>query len=295
MEKTFAHRSATRLYEINGKEILVPMLEENIYGFKSFDFISGNAETGGLFSESSITTDDFKSIVNDIIGGRNLSFSLALPPFMDLASDESSSQTKEGWKFNDEWNYVHLLNLEGKSFEDIWKNYKSKTRTHIRKAKKSGIETRDATSLDDFKKFYNIYTKVSQNWGYKTPPIPFKLLKNIYKYGSHHVKLSLAIKDDKIIAGLLSFPYAKTVYLYMSSFLPEYGKFNPARLLDCEAIEQACHEGYKYVNFGPSANFKHIKKYKEGFGTEKVEINRYKIYSNLGKMVNKINFTNYQI
>jgi len=79
------------------------------------------------------------------------------------------------------------------------------------------------------------------------------------------------------------------VYIYLSAFLPEYGTFNPTRLLDNELIEQACREGYKYVNFGPSGNLEHIRKYKEGFGPEKVEINRYKIYSNLGKILNKIN------
>ncbi|MGZ7160796.1 MAG: hypothetical protein ACXVHR_10015, partial [Methanobacterium sp.] len=36
IEETYNHRSATRLYNINGKEILVPMLEGNIYFFKTF-------------------------------------------------------------------------------------------------------------------------------------------------------------------------------------------------------------------------------------------------------------------
>ncbi|MGZ7136258.1 MAG: GNAT family N-acetyltransferase, partial [Methanobacterium sp.] len=227
--------------------------------------------------------------VNDIVGGRNLRL------IINLLSRESFPQLKEEWKFKDEWSYTHILNIEGKTFEDIWKNYKSKTRTHIRKAKKSGVETRDANSMDDFKTFYDIYAQVTRNWGYKTPPIPFKLFENLYKYGSDHIKVSLATKDDKIIAGLLSLTYSKTVYLYMSSFLPEYGRFNPARLLDSEMIEQACIEGYKYVNFGPSGNLKHIKQYKEGFGTEKIEINKYKVYSHLGKIINKINFTSYQI
>ena len=287
MEKTYNLSAATRLYHINGKEILVPMLEQNIYGFKTFDFISGNAETGGLFSESEITINDFKSIVNDIVGGRNLSFSLALPPFMKLTSDGSSSPIKEEWKVKDEWNYVHMLKLESRDFEQIWKNYKSKTRTSIRKAKKSGVETRDATSLNDFKTFYDFYDVASQR-GYHNR-IPFESYYNLYKYASDHVKLSLAIKDEKIIAGLLSLPYSKTFYLYMSAFLPEYGTFNPTSLLYCESIKQACQEGYKYVNLSPSGNLKHIRKYKEGFGAERVEINRYRVYSNLGKILNKIN------
>ncbi|MGZ7108982.1 MAG: lipid II:glycine glycyltransferase FemX [Methanobacterium sp.] len=287
IEKTYNHNSATRLYNINGKEILVPMLEGNIYFFKTFDFIGGNPETGGLFSESEITTDDFKAIVKDIVGGRNLSFSLALPPFMNLSNDGSSSAINEEWNFKNQWNYVHLLDLEGRTFEDIWKNYKSKTRTHIRKAKKSGVETRDANSIDDFKTFYDIYAQASKKRNYHNS-VPFELYYNIYKYAPSNTRLRLAIKDDKIIAGLLSLTYSKTVYLYMGSFLPEYGRFNPARLLDNEAIEKACSEGYKYVNFGPSGNLKHIKQYKEGFGTEKIELNRYRIHSNLGRIVSKI-------
>ena len=287
MEKTFNLRTATRLYNINGKKILVPMLEENIYGFKNFDFISGNAETGGLFSESEITIGDFKSILKDIVGGRNLSFSLALPPFMNLSSDESSSQIEEDWKFKNEWDYVHLLNLEGKDFGDIWKSYKSKTRTSIRKAKKSEIETREANSLNDFKTFYDMYAKASKKVGYHNT-IPFELYYNLYKYAFSNTKLILALKDDKIIAGLLYFTYSKTVYLYMSSFLPEYGTFNPTSLLYNEAIEYACREGYKYVNLSPSGNLNHIRRFKEGFGAEKVEINRYRVHSNFGKTVNRV-------
>ena len=295
MEKTWNYRMATRLYDVNGKEILIPMMKINLFGFKTFEAMPGGNDVGGLFSESDITSDDFKSIVNDIVGGRTLSFSLALPPFKNLTLGKSSSSIKEEWKVKDEWSYIHLLDLEGKDFEDVWKKYNGKTRNHIRKAKKSGLEVRDATSLEDFKAFYGIYAQATKNWGYETPPIPFKLLENLYKYASSHTKLSLAVKDDKIMAGLLSFTYSKTFYLYMNAFLPEYGRFNPTRLLDNVSIEQACQEGYKYFNFGPSGNLEHIKKYKEGFGAEEVEVNRYKVYSNFAKILNNINFTNYRI
>jgi lipid II:glycine glycyltransferase (peptidoglycan interpeptide bridge formation enzyme) len=133
-----------------------------------------------------------------------------------------------------------------------------------------------------------MYAQASKKGGYHNS-IPFELYYNLYKYASRNTKLNLAIKDDKIIAGLLYFSYSKTVYLYMSSFLPEYGRFNPTSLLYNEVIEQACREGYKYVNLSPSGNLKHIKRFKEGFGAEKVELNRYRVYSNLGKILNNIN------
>lgn len=37
----------------------------------------------------------------------------------------------------------------------------------------------------------------------KTPNIPFKLCKNLYEHSSDQIKLRLAIKDDKVISGLI--------------------------------------------------------------------------------------------
>jgi Acetyltransferase (GNAT) domain len=290
VEKTYHNHTATRLYEINGKEILIPIMEANILGFKNFASIPFNTDAGGLFCESDITTDDFKLIVKDIVGGRNLSFFLALSPFMKLSPGKSSSPIQEDWKLNDEFTYTQLLGLEGKNYDYVWNNdFHRKARQKVRKAKKSGVEVRDGTSLVDFKAFYDIYVMASQKWGYETPQIPFKLCKNSYKYASSTTRLKLAIKDDEIIAGTLSFPYAKTFYQFMSVFLPEYGTFNPTSLLYNESIKQACQEGYKYFNCGTSGNLEHIRTFKEKFGAEKVVINRYRVYSNLGKMVSKIN------
>ncbi|MGZ7135898.1 MAG: lipid II:glycine glycyltransferase FemX, partial [Methanobacterium sp.] len=272
MEKTYNYRPATRLYHINDKEILIPMLETNVLGFKYFFQFPEVSDAGGLFSESDITIDDFKLIAKSIIGGRNLRFGLTFPPFMKLSPSKLSSQIKEEWRVKDEFNYTHVLELEGKNYEDIWENdFHQRVRRSIRKAKKSGVEVRESTSLNDFKTFYNIYdTEASQKWGYKTPQIPLKLFKNLYKYGSNHVKLSLAIKDEKTIAGALSLAYSKTVYVFISAFLPEYGAFNPTSLLFNEAIKQACQEGYDYVNFGTSGNLKNVRKFKEKFGAGKV-------------------------
>ncbi|MGZ7096738.1 MAG: peptidoglycan bridge formation glycyltransferase FemA/FemB family protein, partial [Methanobacterium sp.] len=213
MEKTYNYRTATRLYDINGKKILIPMMELNLskYGLKTFASMPGTNDHGGIFSESEITTDDFKAIVNDIVGGRNLSL------YLNLLSYGLSFNITEEWRVKDERSYTHILNLEGKTFEDIWNNYKSNTRKSIRKAKKSGVETRDANSIDDFKTFYDIYAQASKKWGYETPLFPFKLLENLYKYAFNYAKLSLAIKDDKIIAGSLYFAYSKIINGYMSA------------------------------------------------------------------------------
>jgi lipid II:glycine glycyltransferase (peptidoglycan interpeptide bridge formation enzyme) len=268
---------------MNGKTILIPMMEANRHGFKTFSSMPGNFEHGGLFSESEITTNLFKTILKDILGFKNLILHINLS-----SSPELATKIPEEWKVKDEFTSTDLLKLKGKDFEDIWKNYRNNTRRAIRKAEKSGLEIRDGTSLDDFKSFYDIYDESTKKWDMKTPRIPYKLYKNLYKCGSDHVKLRLAVKDDKIVAGLLDLWYSKTIYGYMSAFLGDYGTYNPTSLLFNESIKQACQEGYNYYNFGPSGSLKNIKVFKEGFGTENVEIYRFKVYSNLGKLLSKI-------
>ncbi|MGZ7109569.1 MAG: GNAT family N-acetyltransferase, partial [Methanobacterium sp.] len=146
---------------------------------------------------------------------------------------------------------------------------------------------RNADSSDDFKAFFNIYSIWVRKWG--KAGIAVELLNNLYKYASSNIRLSLATKDDKIIAGQFSFLYSKTLNFYMGAFLPEYGTFNPNRMLHNESIEYACQEGYKYLNMGPSRNIDYIGNFKEEFGAEKVEINKYRVHSNLAKILNKIN------
>jgi Acetyltransferase (GNAT) domain len=297
IEKSFdEYRTATRLYHINGKSILIPMMEKNthgkkIYGFKSFESMPEEG-FGGLFSESEITTNDFRSIVEDIIGSRH-TFYLALSPFENpfenkFSPGKSTTKIKDEWNIKDIGNYTHIINLEGKNFEDIKNNYRKDTKRKIRKAIKSGVEIRDGTSLDDFRAFYNIWSKASQNWEYQETH-SFKFFHNLHKYGSPHVKLSLATKDNKTIAGLISLHYTKTIYHAFMAYKEEYGTFNPTRILFNDSIKQACQEEYKHIDFGSSGKLDGVRRIKEGFRAEKVETKKYLALSNVAKILQKIN------
>lgn len=288
MEKTYNYRTATRLYEINGKEILVPLMKKKKYGFNflsSMPFYSMSFGYGGFFSKSSLSSDEIKNLIHQISSGRNIIFDFTMPPLSGLPLDfEDTSITK----INDYWSYTHILRLN-KNFDYIWKNkFKKRARRAIRKAVKNGVEIRKGDSLDDFKALYDIYSRASQKWGYKNPPISFDFFLNVYKYGSDHVELSLATKDDKIIAGRICFRYSKTVYGYLNAFLPEYGTFNPTSLLISESIKQACDDGFKYVDVGSSGNNLGLKKFKESFGSEIIKTNTFRAYSLVGRMGSNI-------
>lgn len=279
LEETYGYRIATRLYEIEGNEVLIPMMESK----NGFSYISMPLGYGGVFL-SDLASETLSKILKDIVGGRHLFFDLSLPPFFNFSIQEDSA-IKE---VNSEWNYTHVLSLE-KGFEYLWENkFNQKNRNVTRKAEKSSIEILKECSLDDFRKYYKLYAERSKNWGYKPPQHPLKLYEHMYKFGLSNARLRLAIKDDNVIAGIIDFYHGKNVFHWGNASLEKYKGYNPVNLLIKDSIEDACDEGYKYFNFGASGNLEGVRKFKESFGAERVEIKRYRVLSRLGRLASKL-------
>ena len=282
LEETYGYRIATRLYEIEGNEVLVPMMEGKKYGLSYYH--SMPLGYGGIFSTFDIPSEALQKILKDIVGGRRLFFNLSLPPFLSFSIQEDSNIRQ----VDSEWNYTHVLSLE-KGFEYLWKKkFKQTNRTAIRKAEKSDIEVLNENSLQNFREYYELYVETSKRWGYKEPPQPLRLYENMCKFGLPHVQLRLAVKEDNVIAGLVSLYYGKNVFYWISAYLKEYEIYRPANLLLKDSVEQACDDGYKYYNFGASGNLEGVRKFKESFGAERVELKRYRVLSRLGGLVSKL-------
>ena len=282
LEETYGYRIATRLYEIEGNEVLIPLMDCKKYGFRYYD--SMPLGYGGIFPVSNISSETLKMILKYIVGGRHLSFRLSLPPFSNFSIREDSSIRQ----VDSEWNYTHMLPLE-KGFEYLWKNkFKQTNRTAVRKAEKNRIEILNGNSLQDFRGYYQLYADVSKRWGYKKPQHPLRLYENMCKFGLPHVQLRLAIKDDKVIAGLVSFYYSEIVFYCISAYLEEYNIYRPTNLLLKDSIEHACEEGYKYYNFGASGNLEGVRKFKESFGAERVDLKHYVVQSRLGRLAKMV-------
>ncbi len=281
IEQTYGLQIATRLYEINGLEILIPMMKRKKCGFYSYS--SMPMGYGGIFSASDIPPVILKKILKSVIGRRSLLFRLSLPPFSGLLIQEDPYIRR----VDSEWNYTHVLPLE-EGFENIWKNrFRRDLKRGIIKAERNNIEIINKNELKFFKKFYYLYENKAKEWGYKKPPIPLKLFENLYNFGYPHVKLRLAVKDDKPIAGLITFEYGKGIFRWMNASLKAYLKYYPNDLLDKEAIEYACEKGYKYYDFGASGSLEGVRKFKERFGSERVEIKRYIVLSRFGKLISR--------
>ncbi len=274
LEKTYKYRDATILYDLDGKEILIPMMKTKKYGFKFYD--SMPLGYGGIFSYSELSFDNIKEVLTSFLGIDSLQFNLTIPPLSQLNIKEDKL-IKE---IKNKLNYTHILQL-CETFEDIWKKkFKKKNRNAIRKSIKNKLEIVKGNSLNDFKEYYRIYEDASKKWGYNNPPYPFNFFKYLHKYGPSNINLSLAIKNNETIGGLITLSYSKTIFYWGSAYLDDYGQYNPTNLLLCNSIESACQEKYKYFNFGASGNLIGVRKFKESFGAQKVDYKNYNVQPN---------------
>jgi lipid II:glycine glycyltransferase (peptidoglycan interpeptide bridge formation enzyme) len=205
-----------------------------------------------------------------------------MPPLSNLSLDFEDSSIVE---VKDSWNYAHVLPLK-KGFDYIQKNkFNRRARRSIKKAVKNDIEVRKGNSLDDFEDYYYVYSRsAEEKWGYENPPDPFDLYKNMYKYGSNHVDLYLAQKDNEVIAGYITLNYGKNVFMYGGAFLSEYGTLHPSSLLYSHIIESGCNDGYECLNMGSSGDISGVRKFKENFGPEFIKTNKFRAYSMIGRV-----------
>ncbi|GEM_PF-1312545 len=148
------------------------------------------------------------------------------------------------------WEYpsflINLLPGEEKIFENLTKYL----RKNIRRAKKSGVVTREIKTGGDMKKFYECHKLNMHELG--TPPLPFKFFNELFNvFYPKYLGGYLAEYGNKTIAGLILFFYNEGVIAYSGLSKPEYKHLNGLSLIFWEAIKNNCKK-FKYFDFGTS-------------------------------------------
>ncbi len=174
------------------------------------------------------------------------------------------------------WSYA--INIEGKSFDEVFASFSSKGRGHIRKAQKYPfvIKDVDESNLDDFKKITE-HTAERHNHFDRTLDYYKSLLEGFKKENRIRVfvlyldkkkfleefqddksyEMIKAEKEDMIPISCAMFIMDKDVvnYVYSGSF-SKYNSFNASYMIQNEMIKYAVEKGYKVYDFGGiSGNF----------------------------------------
>jgi hypothetical protein len=283
LERTYGYKTATRLYEIDGTEILVPMMKLKWHGF--YNYVSMPMGYGGIFSESEVSAGAIEIIFNNLkqsMGMRSLLCTIFFHPFFAAPIHTDPYIISAGTDMN----YTHILSLGG-GYESIWEgDFTRKNRNVIRKAEKNGVEVFRGTTSSDCESYYRMYLDSADRWKAKARH-SFDLYVELLRHDDN-TKLWLARVEDEIIAGIITMEYSGNIISFGGASLSEYWKYAANNLLYKDAVEYACEKGYEYFDFGQSGELYGVRKFKEVFGAKKVGLRKYVIFSRLGRVGNTV-------
>ena len=206
--------------------------------------------------------------------------------------------------------YVFRLSLKGKTEDEVFENFHSKTRYNIRLATKKGVEVKEG-SREDLKDFHKIMVETGKRDGFIIRPLEY--FEKMYdELAPNHMKLLMAYHEGKPIAGIIPIMYgSKTWYLYGASS-NSHRNLMPNYLLQWEAIKTAIASGHDMYDFRGVCGIVDethpqygLYRFKKGFGAEFTEFLgelyipfkpvTYKLYQWSEKLYKKIIFTKSKI
>jgi hypothetical protein len=152
---------------------------------------------------------------------------------------------KHGYRCKQEESIVMLDLTKGP--DELFKEFSGTRRTDIRNAIKRGMEVVIASTREEFRAYYEIYS----DWcaRKKIEPYAFAVMEEALRLQNR--RLFLVRYEGKTIAASIIrlYPGAMIEYAANNS-LVEYLKLRPNDLLQWRIIEWACGEGYKRYSLG---------------------------------------------
>lgn len=260
----------TKKYTFDDKtRVILPMINKKTRKGLLGSYFSNIADVyGGIISEKKISNNKINDIFLSLISRNIASISIMGNPLLNYVLPG---------QFRERIDFTHLLKLD-KGKEKIWANYKSSVRSQINKAESLGVICKEAdNNINEWKKYYYIYENELERWRDKvTSHYHFSLFENISKAKNPNIKLWFVIFCERVVGGSLVFYHNKHCVSWHSSFLSDYFKYGICNFLYHNIILDAFQKGYEYFDFNPSGGHKGVSKFKETFGTEKLEIKIWK-------------------
>lgn len=159
-----------------------------------------------------------------------------------------------------------MLDIKGKSDDDLLAGMRKNSRYYLRKAKKSGVSVRISDSLNDLRVFTQMIGEMSQRKGF--PALPSEYFEKQFKYMCKKGILKVLIAEHKknpVASALIAFYGNEGSYLHAASD-PEYNKLQASYLLQWEAIKHARSLGLDRYNFWGIVEDKNYHPGYPGFG-----------------------------
>lgn len=142
--------------------------------------------------------------------------------------------------------YVFRLNLKGKTEDEVFANFHSKTRYNVRYAIKKGVEVVEG-NIEDLKIFYKLMEETGKrdNFGIR----PLEYFEKMYDEMQGHIKLILTKHEEDYLSGMLLVFYGNKVWYVYGASSNTKRKLMPNYLMQWYGIQQAIKVGADIYDF----------------------------------------------
>ncbi|MBN1373753.1 peptidoglycan bridge formation glycyltransferase FemA/FemB family protein [Candidatus Dojkabacteria bacterium] len=180
-------------------------------------------------------------------------FSLRIDPAIKESSTEITS-TIRSTGFVDAVNFIQverswMLDINGKSDDELFSGMRKNTRYYIRRAQKLGVTVRVSDKLEDLDTFINMINQMSKRKNFHALPSEyFRNQFNILNKAGMQKVIVAEYKGKTIATALIVFYGNEGSYLHAASS-EENGSLQAPYLLQWEAIKHARSVGLSRYNF----------------------------------------------
>ena len=152
--------------------------------------------------------------------------------------------------------------------EVLWKAFKSKVRSQVRRPMKEGMEIR--VDLNQIRPFYDIYCRNMRDLGTPVLPLPF-FLRALHLFEDDIVFAAVYHEGQAVAAGA-GFVHDDEFEITWASSLREYNRMAPNMLLYWGLMEEMSRRGVKRFNFGRCTPGGGTHRFKKQWGGEDIPL-----------------------
>lgn len=183
-------------------------------------------------------------------------FLLRMDPCVKNDQDLVKKYREQGFTFRSDGEKLHsfsnpryemMLDLEGKSTDDLLAGFSAMTRRHIRASLKAGVTSRWSRSQEDIDKFYELTEIMAKRHGITYRPKEyFERLLAAYP----EMRIYSTDYEGETIACMIGLPYNGELWYMYGATATMQGKVSPGYLSIWDLIQWAHELGMKYFNMG---------------------------------------------
>jgi len=284
VEKTFSHKPHY-IMAMRGEKMcgILPLFEikSRIFGHALVSVPFG--VYGGICAQDQEACDSLKSSAEtlaNLIGVDYLELRNKVNPLRQFSSfsqfeNGPNGQNRLNGPDSPKWKTKDLyVTFQRPIFETIDKNFDAiprKQRRMIRQGMKNDLNSKTG-GIKDLEEFYSIYARNVRDLG--SPVYPLAFFKALMENFNDSFILSIW-KNEKMVAGVLTFVFKDIVMPYYGGGLREYFDYAINDFMYWELMKYGCEKGYNVFDFGRSKKDTGSYHFKRHWGFEPTDLNYY--------------------